>query len=201
MRVCCRAWPEPALQQAGGEQQGDEQHDADQDAGERDAELPDLDAEQQRLEPVADVGAGKAPLQHQERQGADDEGECERNLGEARQLIATRRIEAEAGLEHLADLVAPVLLLWIAVTADGEIEQAAHGDDDAGHHQLLGDEARQRDVAEQRQGEDAERDQPQRQLEPARGVSGDWLRGTSIRAAAPDWVGALLRRGGAREGR
>jgi hypothetical protein len=38
----------------------------------RDAELPDLDAEEQRLEPVADVGAGEAPLQHQERQGGDD---------------------------------------------------------------------------------------------------------------------------------
>jgi hypothetical protein len=48
------------------------------------------------------------------------------------------------------------------------MEQAAHGDDDTGHYQLLGDEARQRDVAEQRQPQNVERDQPQRQLEPTR---------------------------------
>ena len=61
-RLLQRFFPEPALQQAGkAEQQGDEQHDAEQDAGERDAELPDLDAEKYRFEAVADVGAGIAP--------------------------------------------------------------------------------------------------------------------------------------------
>ena len=124
--------------------------DAEQDAGERDAELADLDAEEQRLEPVADVGAREAPLQHQERQGGDDEGEGERELGQPRQLVAPRRVEAEAGLEHLADRIAPLLRL-ARHRADGEIEQTADGDDDAGHHQLLGDEARERDVAEHAQ--------------------------------------------------
>ena len=137
-----------------------------------------------RFEAVADVGAGIAPLQHQERQGADDEGERERDLGEPRQLVAARRVEAEARLEHLADRIAP--LLGIARhRADGEIEQAAHDDDDAGHHHLLGQEACERHVAEQRQPQDAERDQPQRQLEPARGVSRDGLGGA-----------ARIRRGG-----
>jgi hypothetical protein len=162
-----RLLPEPALEQPGGEQQRDEDDDAEQDAGKRDAELPDLDAEEQRLEPVADVGAREPPLQHQERQGGYDEREGERELGQPRQLVAARRVETETGLEHLAHGIAPLLRL-ARHRADGEIEQTADGDDDAGHHQLLGDEARQSDVAEHGKGEDAERNQPQGYFQPTR---------------------------------
>ena len=55
------------------------------------------------FEPVADVGARETPLQHQEGQRADDQREGERDLGQPRQLIAARRVEAEALLEQLAD--------------------------------------------------------------------------------------------------
>ena len=105
-RLLQRPLPQPALEQPCGKQQRDEQHDAEQDARERDAELADLDAEQQRLEPVADVGAREAPLQHQERQGADDQREGQGKLGEPRQLAAAGRVEAEPLLEQVAHRLA-----------------------------------------------------------------------------------------------
>ena len=103
---------------------------------------------EQRLEPVADVGARKTPLQHQERQGADDQRQRERDLGQAASADDARRIQAEALFQQVADRDS----CGAAVRASRRgwpDSRARSSDDDAGQHQLLRDEARQRNIAEQ----------------------------------------------------
>ncbi len=92
---CSGALPQPALYHPGGEQESNEQDDAEQDARERDLELADLEPEEQGLERLADVCAGKSPLQHQKRQSADDQPEGQRQLGQPRELMTARRVEPE----------------------------------------------------------------------------------------------------------
>jgi hypothetical protein len=80
-RLLQRLLAQPALEQPSGKQKRNEEKDAEQDPGQRNTKLADLHAEQDRGEPVADIGAGEAPLQHQERNGGDHDGEGQGQLG------------------------------------------------------------------------------------------------------------------------
>ena len=55
-----------------------------------------------RLEPVADVGAGKAPLQEDEGHRQHHQQQGQRELGQSGERLAAGRVEAEPGLEYLA---------------------------------------------------------------------------------------------------
>ena len=161
---------QPALDQPRGEQERDEQDDAEQDARERDLELTDLEAEEQRFEALADVRAGEPPLQHQERQGADDQREGQGQLGQPRQLMTARGIEAELLLQEFADGEAALRRL-ARDGANGQVAEPAQENDDAGQHELLGRKTRKRDIAQQCRDDDADGDDPKRHLEPARLVA------------------------------
>ena len=156
-----------SLDQARREQDRGEQGDAEHDTDERYLEGADLEAEQQRLSPVADVGAGKAPLQQQQRQRDQADHDRQRAFGQPGQLLAARRIEPELLFEQHADGVAAAFG-FACEGANGEEQQSCDEGDNAGHDELLGHEATERDVAEQAGHHDNAGGDPQRQLEPAR---------------------------------
>ena len=108
--------------------------------------------------PHCSIRNGSAPMTEREGQ---------RQLGQARQLAAARRVQSEPLLEQVADRNAVPRRL-AGDGANGQIAEPGQKHDEARQHQLLGDEARQRHVAEQRRGDDADGDHPQRYLEPAR---------------------------------
>ena len=162
------------LDHARQEQQSDEQHDAKQDAHQRDAELADLEAEEQGLRPIANVGPGKTPLQHEQRQRHEDEGEHHRDLAQLDDLALARAVDAEPVFEQRADgaggTVPPA-----CDRANTKIEQPCNGQHGPGQDNLLRYVAAECHVADCGARNDGDREHPKGQLdrhrrEPAHGT-------------------------------
>ena len=75
-----------------------EQRDADHDAHQRNFELTDLKAEQHRLDPIADVSAREAPLQHHQRQRDQRETDGQQAFRQPAELLAARLRRARSVL-------------------------------------------------------------------------------------------------------
>ena len=106
-------------------------------------------------------------MQHQERQRTDDQCEGERQFGQSRQLMTARRIQPEPLLQQVADRKTSLRRL-ACDGANGQIAEPAEQTHDTCQHELLGSEARKRHIAQQCRDDDADSDDPQRYLEPAR---------------------------------
>ena len=87
-------------------------------------------------------------------------------------LMAARRIQPEPLLQQVADRKASLRRL-ARDGANGQIAEPAEQHHDARQHELLGSEARKRHIAQQRRDDDADSDDPQGYLEPARLVARD----------------------------
>ena len=90
---------------------------------------------------------GTASITQQQRQ---------RQLGQPRQRLPARRIEPELGLQDVGDRQADLLRL-ARQRADREVEQTRHDHHDARQHELVRDEAAERDIAQEGRDDDRRR--------------------------------------------
>ena len=158
---------QPALEHPCQEQERDEHHDADQDPDQGDTELADLETEEQGFCPVAYILAGKAPLQHEQRQRDKNQDENRRCFAQLDDLHLARALDAEPSFENGTNDACRIVPAP-RHRANAEIEQPGNSENRARQDDLLRNVAAERHIPDCGACDDDGGQHQQRNLDPER---------------------------------
>ena len=169
---CQKRAVDPALQRAGDEEQRCEKCYGGCDLRQRDADVADLETENQGFEPCHRVGKGKAPRHENEWQSHQREQAVQRVGGDLGHVARLRVVKAEPFV-HGAAQDALLADLFPDQGADREVQQDHEHDDAAGDDHLSGDKAAQGDIPGERSAQNEKCDGEKWDFEEARGQPTD----------------------------